>query len=181
MGVSVEKSRRDLAYERYKLALDELAKKVQLGTDGQEVRDGIMLASYNGFISATVDLLLAGLDEYKEAAEKARASDKEDRDSARRDRDSGALDRRNQKISRWVTVALTIAIASAAAVNALRKPAPVVIPAPIVNVAAAPAPVVNVTVPPVLPRSAGTPRAAGISPRINRRPKRSRIAPPGAP
>lgn len=94
--------------------------------------------AFNAFIAATVDLLLAGLNEWLEAGVK-------DRDSAQENRASAELDRRDQKKARWVMVLLSAALLVTGAINLLRgHPTPIVnIPAP----AAMPAPVVNV--PPV--------------------------------
>lgn len=149
-------SPRDEAHEKYVTARERLTREIDACTAlNGDMSDG----PYEGFIAATVDLLMAGLDEYLAAGAKDRAS-------ADLDRQAMALDREDQRKVRWgmagltaAIVLLTLVIAASTVVSAFRKsPYPIVnisvpsllpSPAPIVTIQPVP---VNVTLaPPALP------------------------------
>jgi hypothetical protein len=99
-----------------------------------------------GFMHAIGDLAVTGLDMYLAAASKDRASAERDRASAERDR---------AMMNRFTMAIMVAAIVSAVATGwgAFRRPTPIVIPTPVVNITGPsaplpiviPAPVVNVT------------------------------------
>jgi cell division protein FtsL len=106
-----------------------------------------------GFMHAIGDLAVTGLDMYLTAASKDRASAERDRASAERDRASAERDR--AMMNRFTMAIMVAAIVSAVATGwgAFRRPTPIVIPTPVVNITGPsapppiviPAPVVNVT------------------------------------
>lgn len=70
--------------------------------------------------------------------------------------DTAEKDRRSQAWNRWAIVVLTLAIAGATVWSAIKPVAPVILPAPVVNIAAPPAPVVNIAPIPVKLTAPGT-------------------------
>lgn len=142
-----EKTDRQGAREAYSAALILLYSSSANAVSGNEVSPKRREGAYHGFIAATVDLMLTGLDEYLIAAKAAQ-------DSAQKDRDSAVLDRQEQDKDRNVMNRLTGAIvfftamsAIATGVSAYR--ASVTVQAPVVNISPPPAPIVNIPAVPV--------------------------------
>jgi hypothetical protein len=157
-----EPSRLTAAKSRFDTALKNLETHSRpLSNDANAYNRGDGLRGL--FITAAVELLLAGLDEWLAAAAK-------DRESASKDREAAAADRADQARSRRMMNCLTVAIMLSAvasgagtlwsAYSARRAPAPIVVPAPVVSVAASPVPTINVLPAPVTPN----PPAARVRP-----------------
>jgi hypothetical protein len=139
-----EKTPRDVAYGLFQQAKETLDKFVAISIGGGENKN--VISSQAGFVSASVDLLFTGLDEWLAESAKARTSAEADRQA---DRDAAKEDKRKQDSDRATMNKFTKAIMVAAIVSAtatglsavamfvgiVRTPAPIVMSAPIVYTA----------------------------------------------
>jgi hypothetical protein len=130
----------ELARERY--ALHKRLMQTEADKRGAGVGSERLTVYGIGFGSAAVELFMAGLEEYLSAAAA-------DRVSAQKDRESAKLDREDQKRVRWGMGILTVAIVVVGVLGYLKPPTPIVVPAPVINVAAPPPTVVNIAPIPV--------------------------------
>lgn len=149
-------------YERARGELDAQINRAMSSNVGQFVP-----FAFDAAIAAAMDLMLSGIEEFTKAVASYVATAEQDRKDAGLERASAKADRESQERNResmrkatWVTGIFTVVIALATAVLIFHPASPVVVPAPVVNVATpptpsvvVPAPVVNVTIPRTTPKS----------------------------